>query len=280
MQAMTQAQDSLQPGAPAPWTDEGFVPRPGGRLHYLSMGDGPPLILLHKLGGWAVEWRAIAPLLAAHYKVIAFDMPGHGDSVMDVPAPYIMTLGEHAAMVHAALEDMGIGRYALVGASLGGCCGAAMAAMYPGSISRLGLISTALFTTSTRAEIAEADKAVRRFFGPDWEPLPRTAADVAEFGSIDPKVNAEVNQSRAKGGAWVRASERGVGVAGVDSLLPRITVPTLLVYADRGRYAPFEALGRSQIKSVQVATIKDTGSFTYQEKPAETAAALLDFLGA
>ncbi len=275
------AQGAASQGAarpPAPWTSEGFVARPGGRLHYLSMGDGPPLVLLHKLGGWAPEWRTIAPILAQRYRVIAFDMPGHGDSTMFGPAPYIMTLGEHAAMIHAALKDMGVDRFNLLGASLGGCASVVLAACYPESVEKLMLLSTALFSVFTLAEVAAEDAQIRSRYGPNWEPLPRTGEQVKEFANLDPRVNDELNQSRAKGGAWVRASERGVEVAGVDTFLPRITAPTLLVYSDRGRYTHFEAVGRAKLKTVEVRIIKDAGSFIYQEKPAETAAAVLAFL--
>jgi pimeloyl-ACP methyl ester carboxylesterase len=263
---------------PAPWTGEGFIQRPGGRLHYVSLGEGPPLILLHKLGGWIAEWEPIAPLLAAHYRVIAFDMPGHGESFMDQPAPYILTLGESAAMIRAALQDMGVEQSVFVGASLGGCCAAVLAACYPEAVSRLVLISVALFSRQTRADQAKDDERVKADYGPHGEPLPRSEARVAEFGNLDPRINEENNRSRAKAGAWVRASERGVGVAGVDSFLPRIDAPTLLVYADRGRYTRFETVGRAKIRNVSVSTIKDSGSFTYQEKPEQTAAALLSFL--
>lgn len=267
-------------GAPLapPWTGAGFVERPGGRLHYLSMGDGPPLVLLHKLGGWAPEWRAIAPLLARRFRVIAFDMPGHGDSAMYGKAPYIMTLGEHAAMIHAALRDMGIERFDLLGASLGGCAAVVLAASYPRAVSHLALLSTALFSTFTLAEVAAEDSAIRDRYGPNWEPLPRTGDQVKEFANLDPAVNDELNRSRARAGAWVRASERGVEVAGVDSYLPRIAAPTLLVYPDRGRYIRFAAIGRAAIPHVTVATVADSGSFMYQEKPAETAAVVLPFL--
>jgi pimeloyl-ACP methyl ester carboxylesterase len=266
------------PTPPAPWTSEGFVDRPGGRLHYLSMGDGPPLVLLHKLGGWAPEWRGIAPLLARHFRLIAFDMPGHGESAMLGKAPYIMTLGEHAAMIHAALRDMGVERFHLMGASLGGCASIVLAASYPRAVSRLALLSTALFSVFPLADVAAEDAKIRDRYGPNWEPLPRTGDQVKEFANLDPSVNDELNRSRAAGGAWVRASERGVEVAGVDTYLPRIEAPTLLVYPDRGRYTPFESVGRKNIRNVEVAIIKDSGSFIYQEKPAETAAAVLPFL--
>lgn len=274
------AATAAESGPPVPWTSEGFVRRPGGRLHYLTMGAGPPLVLLHKLGGWASEWRGIAPLLARRFRLIAFDMPGHGESAMLGPAPYIMTLGEHAAMIHAGLRDLGIERFRLAGASLGGCASIVLAASYPRAVERLALLSTALFPVFPLADVAAEDARIRDQYGPDWEPLPRTGEQVKAFANLDPSINDELNRSRAKSGAWVRASERGVEVAGVDTYLPRIEAPTLLVYPDRGRYTPFESVGRAKIRTVDVAIIKGSGSFIYQEKPAETAAALLPFLAA
>jgi pimeloyl-ACP methyl ester carboxylesterase len=266
--------------APTPWTSEGFVERPGGRLHYLSMGDGPPLVLLHKLGGWAPEWRGIAPLLARKFRLVAFDMPGHGQSTMSGKAPYIMTLGEHAAMIHAALRDMGIENFHLMGASLGGCASVVLAASYPRAVARMALLSTAFFSVFPLSEVAAEDARIRDRYGPNWEPLPRTGDQVKEFANLDPAVNDELNRSRAAGGAWVRASERGVEVAGVEAYLPRIEAPTLLVYPDRGRYTQFESVGRAKIRNVDFAIIREAGSFIYQEKPAETAAAVLPFLAA
>jgi pimeloyl-ACP methyl ester carboxylesterase len=108
--------------------------------------------------------------------------------------------------------------------------------------------------------------------------LPRTAAQVASFGKISPNVLDEQNASRAQAGLWVRASERGVGMAGVADYLPRIACPTLLVYGDSGSYLKFEEVGRAKLKDVRVEKIADTGSFVQQEKPVETAAILNRFL--
>src|SRR5687768_13578075 len=89
-----------------PWTEEGAVQRGGTRIHYVGMGNGPPLILLHKLGGWVSDWRHIAPALAKTHRVIAMDMPGHGDSTVNGPAPFLQSLGESAAVILAALDDL------------------------------------------------------------------------------------------------------------------------------------------------------------------------------
>ena len=270
--------------APAPWTGEGHIDRAAGRIHYVEIGplageaSGEPLILMHKLGGWVADWRAIAPLLAERRRVIAIDLPGHGDSTMVGPPPYIQTVPESAAMIKAALDELGIDKAVMIGSSLGGVTAVVMSALWPQAVSKLALISVSLNSARPRADLAAMDAEVRATFGPNWEPLPRPAEELVRFGSIDPEVIAETNLSRAKAGVWVRPSERGVGVVGVDRYLPRIAAPTLLVYADRGLYRKWEAVGRAKLRDVTVEHIAETGSFTHQEKPAETAAALKRFL--
>jgi len=55
-----------------------FVDSGGLRWHVQQMGAGPPLLLLHGTGAATHSWRSLAPLLAAHFTVIALDLPGHG----------------------------------------------------------------------------------------------------------------------------------------------------------------------------------------------------------
>jgi pimeloyl-ACP methyl ester carboxylesterase len=52
----------------------------GMRLRYLVGGSGPPLVLVHGLGGAASNWRLVAPALAAERRVVVPDLPGHGGS--------------------------------------------------------------------------------------------------------------------------------------------------------------------------------------------------------
>lgn len=55
----------------------------GTKLHYLTAGHGPALILLHGYAETSLMWRPIMPALAKRFTVIAPDLPGIGDS--DVP---------------------------------------------------------------------------------------------------------------------------------------------------------------------------------------------------
>ena len=55
-----------------------FIEAGGMRWHFQRMGRGPTLFLLHGAGAATHSWRALAPLLAREYDVVAIDLPGHG----------------------------------------------------------------------------------------------------------------------------------------------------------------------------------------------------------
>ena len=262
------------------WDAGTLTQRGGGAIHSLSQGRGAPLVLLHKLGGWAADWRSVAPLLAAAgRRVIAVDLPGHGGSAMLGEPPYLQSAAESAAMVKAALDEGGIDQFDVVGCSLGGVVAVHMAAFWPGQVRRLGLLSVSLLAGVDRAELARQDAATPPgVYGPRGEPLPRSAAQTSKFGSLDPRVNAEANLSRSKAGLWVRPSERGVAVARTVEQLSRVKAPVLLIYGENGYYRQFEPVARAAVKDVRTVVIPRSGSFTQQEQPADTAAAISGFL--
>lgn len=257
----------------APWTGGGDIAVGSGKLHYATMGKGPPLVLLPKLGGWIADWRLAAPYLAQTHTVIAFDPPGHGGSVMNGPPPYIMTVPECAAALLAALDEIGVERSAVAGNSLGGVIGIVMAACWPGRVEKLAILSTSLIGAMDRAAIRAQDAGRA-----DATSTLPAAERNRLFGTLDPRVNEEHERSSAIAGGWLRACERGVGRVVVTDYLPRIVAPTLLLNADRGRYAKYAEVGLRLIPHARAAVIADAGSFVHQEKPRETAAAITAFL--
>ncbi len=265
-----------------PWTDQGDVQVAGGNMHWQSLGAGEPLILMPKLGGWAADWRHIAPTLATKFKVIAIDNPGHGGSTMNGPPPFWVSLPESAAMVMATLDALEIQKCSAIGNSLGGCTLTVAAALFPDMFRKLVLLSVALGKASSRAATEEAaKKQLGVNFDAAGMPIVRKFEDVQKrFGFTDRAVHEEQNASRAKAGAWVAPSERGVGHAGVVNYLPRITADTLLIYGERGGYKEFEAPGKAGLKKVRSVHIPNAGSFTHQDNPTETAKVVLEFLTA
>ena len=262
-----------------PWTSQGDVRVAAGQIHWASVGSGEPIVLLPKLGGWIADWRHVAQILAPKYRVIVIDNPGHGESTLHGPAPYWLQLPESAAMLMAALDDIGIGRCVIGGNSLGGCIATVAAALWPDKFSRLILLSVALGGSRTRAELEDGDKLSARNYDAQGRPIARPFEYNAKtFGIKDPAINDEMNASRANAGVWVRSSERGVGHAGIIDYLPRITASTLLMYGKLGGYKQFEAVGLAKIPNVKSVHIPDASSFAHQDQPTATAKLIMEFM--
>jgi pimeloyl-ACP methyl ester carboxylesterase len=264
-----------------PWTAQGDVQVAAGKIHWASIGNGQPIVLMPKLGGWIADWRHVAPILAQKYRVVVIDNPGHGDSTLNGPAPYWLSVPESAAMLMSALDELGIGRCALGGNSLGGCIATVAAGLWPDKFSKLILLSVALGDSRTRAQLEEGDKLSANNYDAQGHPIARPFEYNAKtFGIKDPSINDEMNASRAKAGIWVRPSERGVGHAGIADYLPRITASTLLMYGKLGGYKQFEAVGLAKTPTVKSVHIPDASSFAHQDQPQATARLMMEFLAA
>jgi len=109
------------------------------RLHLLAWSDeGVPLVLLHGFGNDAHIWDDFAPSVAPHYRVLALDHRGHGDSDWDPQRRY-----EHEALladVESATAELGIERLVLIGHSLGGRIATLFAGRHPERMAGLVIV--------------------------------------------------------------------------------------------------------------------------------------------
>ncbi|WP_307129894.1 alpha/beta fold hydrolase [Streptomyces aurantiacus] len=101
----------------------------GVRMHYVTGGKGPALVLLH---GWPqtwYEWRGIMPALAEHHTVYALDLPGLGDSKGSPASFDKKTLARY---VHGLLRDrIGLDSFDLIAHDLGGGVGFQYVSQFP-----------------------------------------------------------------------------------------------------------------------------------------------------
>ncbi|MES1248191.1 MAG: alpha/beta fold hydrolase [Actinomycetota bacterium] len=118
-----------------------------GGIRYFAGGAGEPLALVHGLGGWAGNWRAIAPELARERRVLVLELPGHGGSEPLRGAP---DLDPFADALLAVLEHEQALPAAWVGHSLGALVGVRAALRRPAAISSLVLAAAPGITSSTR----------------------------------------------------------------------------------------------------------------------------------
>ncbi|MFZ0343088.1 MAG: alpha/beta fold hydrolase, partial [Gaiellaceae bacterium] len=120
----------------------------GTLLHYAVGGSGPPLVLVHGLGGTVENWRAIAPPLAASHRVLVPDLPGHGHSAPLAEVRDVDALAE-AVLGIADAEEAGVAVW--VGHSLGGVVGLRAAALRPDAVRGLVLAAAAGIGSASRA---------------------------------------------------------------------------------------------------------------------------------
>lgn len=141
------AKDSACTPPPSPTLagfTQGFADVQGDdSIHYVTGGHGPVLVLLH---GWPITWwefHTIMPTLAKSFTVIAFDLPGLGNSA---PSTTGYTDADIATLIHEAVQSLGYGsqKISILGHDLGSNVGYAYARLYPDAVSRLMVIETAL----------------------------------------------------------------------------------------------------------------------------------------
>lgn len=113
-----------------------------GIVHYLSAGEGEPVVLLHGIPQSSHEWRHVIPLLAPHYRVIAPDLRGLGDSSRPSTGYDKKTVAADVwRLVH---EHLGISRFHLVGHDWGGPTAFALACAHQDAVRRLAILDVAI----------------------------------------------------------------------------------------------------------------------------------------
>jgi pimeloyl-ACP methyl ester carboxylesterase len=162
-------------------------------VHYEVLGRGRPIIFLH---GWVGSWRYWVPTMQAaamSYRAYALDLWGFGDSAHD-NACY--SLERQADLLDRFMQEMGIGKVALVGHGLGALVAILFACKYPQVVGRVMGVSMPFDNSSVadrlRTPASPADLAEWLLGkGPNTEPArvdaPKAdpAAITASFGNLD-----------------------------------------------------------------------------------------------
>ena len=114
--------------------DSRFADVEGVKLHYLTAGQGEPVILLHGYAETSSMWEPIIPTLAERFTVLAPDLPGIGDS--SIPADGLdMTTA--AIRIHALARSLGFQKAEVVGHDIGLMVAYAYAATFPAEVEKL-----------------------------------------------------------------------------------------------------------------------------------------------
>ncbi len=250
----------------------------GIELAYEVSGDGPALLLIHGLGSSLQDWDAQVATFSGQYRVIRFDLRGHGQS--DKPAgPYSMPM--FAADAAGLLRELGIDAAHVVGISLGGAIAFQLAVDHPAQVKTLTIVNSGpaalmqsmkekfaiwlRFFIVRRMGMAKLAKAI----GPRLFPQPENQAVCAAFMA---------RMARNDPQAYLHALQALVGWS-VAAKIGAIGCPVLAIAADQD-YTPLSMKQAfvAQIPGAKLAVVTDSRHALPMEKPAQFNAVLQEFL--
>jgi pimeloyl-ACP methyl ester carboxylesterase len=128
-----------------------------GPVHYVDFGgpaDGPPMVMVHGLGGSHLDWSLLAPRLTSAFRVTVPDLLGYG---LTTPDHRTSTVEANTDLIHRFIRSVTDGPVVLVGNSMGGLIAARQAARNPETVEKLILIDPALpLVPRSRLDVAAA----------------------------------------------------------------------------------------------------------------------------
>lgn len=251
-----------------------FTKLDGARVHYVNYGKGSEaLILIH---GWTCNidsWRDQLPDFAKRNRVIAIDLPGHGQS----DKPEIKYSMEHfARAIEAVMRDAKVKRAVLVGHSMGTPVARQFYRKYPAKTIAIVIVDGAL---KPWADKATMDQMMAGFRGPNY----RTAIDQMLAMMNGPGLPDE---AQARISASSRNTPQQVLVSAMEGMLDpsiwgddKINLPVLAIMAKNPFYPPnMEAMYRELTPNLDYQMWDGVGHFLMMEKPKEFNAAVIAFL--
>jgi pimeloyl-ACP methyl ester carboxylesterase len=247
---------------------------------WFEAGRGEPLILIHGLADDHRAWRRTVPDLMLRHRVVMYDLRGHGETDLGRPDGTLRQLGDDLI---ALMDALRIDRADIAGFSLGGTIAMRVAIDHSPRVRKLALVAT-----SSRVGRAAAEwyrKRVEMVDRDDPDLLTTMEKDTADVYAESPSELEEgllirrQSTTDPRGYANACAAMAALHDAPLDSELPRITAPTLIVASERDRHCPPKAaeIIAAGIKGSRLDVMPEAGHPIPVEKPCELAHAINSF---
>ncbi|HMR63291.1 MAG TPA: alpha/beta fold hydrolase [Anaerolineae bacterium] len=127
-----------------------------GRMHYVDVGAGPVILMVHGTPTWSFLYRRLITALSNDYRVVAPDHLGFGLSDKPTEAPY--TPADHARRLAALISELGLSDLTLMVHDFGGPIGLAHALEQPDNVARLVLFNTWLWSVQKNKTAQQASR--------------------------------------------------------------------------------------------------------------------------
>jgi pimeloyl-ACP methyl ester carboxylesterase len=250
----------------------------GLEIAYERVGQGTPLVFVHGAAEDGRVWRPQLAALADEFTVVAWDEPGAGRS-SDVPADF--GLADYASCLAAVIEALGLGPAHIAGLSWGSTIVQELYRHHPGLVATLILIGAyAGWKGSLPAhELAARVEGVHQMLAAPAEEFDPTLPGLfageppAEFVPLLGEIAADVRAESLKTQLFLMAE------ADQRDLLPRIAVPTLLIWGELDARSPLSVARQFEetIPETELVVIPGAGHVSQLERPEELNEAVRKF---
>jgi pimeloyl-ACP methyl ester carboxylesterase len=248
---------------------------------YWSLGDGPPVVLLHPFPVHHEFWLPVAEVLSTRYRLIMPDLRGHGESgIGEGPA----TMEKHASDIAQVMDAADVGRAPLIGVSIGGYAIFEFWRKFRGRVAALGLCNTKAPADNAEGRagrLQAANDVLERGTEAFFESMGKKVLSRSTQETRPDMVKDALRMMGKMSPEDVAQVQRGMA-ARPDSIetLKTINVPTLIVTGEEDAMTGVtEAeLMRRHISGSQLRVIPRAGHYSPWEQPAEAARLLRQFL--
>lgn len=256
----------------------GVIRANGLEIAYERVGHGPPLVFVHGAAEDGRVWRPQLAELADEFTVIAWDEPGAGRS-SDVPDDF--TLADYANCLAALIEALALAPAHVAGVSWGGTVTQELYRRHPQLVATLILSDTyagwkgSLPEAEVRARVAAVHQMLAASPGRFGPTLPGLFAGEppAEFLPMLEEIARTVRPASVKRALLVMAE------ADQRDLLPRVAVPTLLVWGELDARSPLSVASQFEraIPNAKLVVIPGAGHVSHLEQPGHFNDAVREF---
>ena len=265
----------------------------GVKLHYLTAGHGPAVILLHGYTQTSRMWRPIVPLLAEKFTVIAPDLPGIGDS--GIPPDNKIDMITAAKQIHDLVRSLKIDKARVVGHDIGLMVAYAYAAQFPSETEKLAVMDAFLpgvqgwepiynnpniwhFRFNGKYPEKLVQGREQTYFEYFWNVLAADKTHSLPEADRKAYTQAYSRPGRMHAGWTYFASWPQLAKDFGQLSQTKLTMPVLSIGGEKSLGNELAAQMKLVANDVTVVVLKDTGHWISEERPKETTDALMNFL--
>lgn len=268
-----------------------YVDVNGLKVHYLSAGQGDPIVLIHGFPTSSHLWRNVMPILAESRRVIAIDLPGYGLSDKPLDIKYNFFFFEK--VLEGFLDALDIQTTALAVHDLGGPVGLFWAVRHPERLTQLVILNTLVYPETSWAVkaflIALRLPGIRNFLVSQ-----KGLVGAMKFGVVHkdrlnrevltpytaPFVDSAAQKALIKAGSGLSIK----GLAEIGQRLSTLKVPVRIIYAENDRILPEVAKTMQRVKAdlphAEVTSLPNCGHFLQEDDPRQVGTLISEFLTA